>query len=219
MYYNELSATAQERARHKYLDSLDYEWWDSVYGIATEDGRDLGFYIDDIYFRGFWSQGDGASWEGSVDIGQWLKAHTEDSIGITAWVELINNGWMDKHVKVNVKNNHYCHSNCMSFTYIEEYFTAYEKENRLGGTSIIKDLMVEDVLNLITSDPSTPYKSIEDITEAIEQSARDYADEIYKKLQREYEWLCSEDVMVGHFDDNDIQFDEEGEVLCFGTTE
>ena len=46
MYYNELSATAQERARHKYLDSLDYEWWDSVYGIATEDGKDLGFYLE-----------------------------------------------------------------------------------------------------------------------------------------------------------------------------
>jgi hypothetical protein len=222
MHYNELSATAQERVREQYINSLDYEWWDCVYEDAIEKGKELGFYIDKIYFSGFWSQGDGASWEGQVDVGQWLKTHTEDSIGLTAWVELINNNWASKHIRVSTKRAHYLHSGIMSFDHWEIYFyvnaTEVDKQS-LGGDSILKDMPISAVFNLIMADPHTKLKSEDDICEAIAESARDYADEIYKKLQKEYEWLCSELVMVEHFEANDINFDEEGEVLCFGTTE
>lgn len=224
MHYNELSATAQERVREQYINSLDYEWWDCVYEDAIENGKELGFYIDKIYFSGFWSQGDGASWEGQVDVGQWLKTHTEDSIGLTAWVELINNNWASKHIKVSSKNNHYSHSGTMSFDHWEIFINLnYEPEDNLlgafGGSSILQDMPVATVMDLIMADPHTKLKREDDVAEAIAESARDYADEIYKKLQKEYEWLCSELVMVEHFEANDINFDEEGEVLCFGTTE
>ena len=89
----------------------------------------------------------------------------------------------------------------------------------LGGDSILKDIPVNTVMDLIMSDSTMPYKREDDITEAIAESAREYADEIYKKLQQEYEWLCSDVVMLEHFENNDINFDEEGEVLCFGTIE
>ena len=221
MHYNELSTTAQERVRNRYIESLDYEWWDCVYEDAKEDGKELGFYIDKIYFSGFWSQGDGASWQGQVDVSQWLRTHTKDSIGITAWIELINNNWADKHIKVSTSSNHYSHSGTMSFSHWEIHFYLDERPDRLpiGGDSILKDLPIDMAMKLIMSDPNTPYKSEDDIAEAITQSAREYADEIYNKLRKEYEWLCSDVVMLEHFENNDINFDEEGEVLCFGTIE
>ena len=221
MHYNELSATAQERVRNKYIESLDYEWWDCLYEDAKEDGKELGFYIDKIYFSGFWSQGDGASWQGQVDVSQWLRTHTKDSIGITAWIELTNNDWADKHIKVSTSSNHYSHSGTMSFSHWEIHFYLDERPDRLpiGGDSILKDLPIDMAMKLIMSDPNTPYKSEDDVAEAITQSAREYADEIYNKLRKEYEWLCSDVVMLEHFENNDINFDEEGEVLCFGTIE
>jgi len=109
----------------------------------------------------------------------------------------------------------------MAFSHWEIHFYLDERPDRLpiGGDSILKDLPIDMAMKLIMSDPNTPYKSEDDIAEAITQSAREYADEIYKKLQQEYEWLCSDVVMLEHFENNDINFDEEGEVLCFGTIE
>lgn len=222
MHYNELSTTAQERVRNRYIESLDYEWWDCVYEDAKEDGYSKGFCIDKIYFSGFWSQGDGASWTGQVDVAQWLRTHTKDSIGITAWIELINNNWAEKHIAVTTSSNHYSHSGTMSFGHWEIHFyyaSGEPDDSLLDGDSILKDMPIGVVVNLIMADPHTPYKSEDDIAEAIAQSAREYADEIYNKLRKEYEWLCSDVVMLEHFENNDINFDEEGEVLCFGTIE
>jgi len=221
MHYNELSTTAQDKVRNRYIESLDYEWWDCVYDDAKEDGYEKGFCIDKIYFSGFWSQGDGASWAGQIDVVQWLRTHTKDSIGLTAWIELINNNWADKHIKVGNSSSHYSHSGTMSFDHWEVYYymDVNHDTSPLGGDSILKDIPVNTVMDLIMSDSTMPYKREDDITEAIAESAREYADTIYKKLQQEYEWLCSDVVMLEHFENNDINFDEEGEVLCFGTIE
>lgn len=46
-------------------DWFDYGWWDCVYEDATTIGKILGIDIDHIYFTGFWSQGDGACFDGT----------------------------------------------------------------------------------------------------------------------------------------------------------
>ena len=72
--FNELEGRDKERARNKLAEwATDHEWYESVYGLAREDGAKRGFEIDDIRFSGFWSQGDGASWTGSVDVKQFLE--------------------------------------------------------------------------------------------------------------------------------------------------
>lgn len=63
--FAELDDAAKETAREWYRrDALDYEWWDSVYDTAKTAGACLGIAIDDIYFLGFYSQGDGACFTG-----------------------------------------------------------------------------------------------------------------------------------------------------------
>lgn len=62
---NELDNQAKEVARNWYREGgFDYEWYDSVYEWATEAGALMGIRIDKIYFSGFYSQGDGACFEG-----------------------------------------------------------------------------------------------------------------------------------------------------------
>lgn len=64
-------------------------WAESIYEMAVEEGAERGFMIDSskglkrglytavteysIYWSGFWSQGDGASWVGHVDIPKWIE--------------------------------------------------------------------------------------------------------------------------------------------------
>ena len=107
--YGELSESAQQKAREWYIEGMDYDWWDSVYEMAIEDGKEKGFYIDKIYFSGFYSQGDGASWIGQVDVRQWLETNVPDSIGVSAWCQLIQEDFIEKHIRVVANNSHYCH--------------------------------------------------------------------------------------------------------------
>lgn len=70
--YEELDDSAKEKAREWYTrGGMDYEWWDGVYDDADQVATLLGIEIDrkkpnqpSIWFRGFYSQGDGSSFDG-----------------------------------------------------------------------------------------------------------------------------------------------------------
>lgn len=100
--YDELPESSQENARNWFREgNLDYEWHEYPFDEFTEDiskegidiltreqkhigGYDNGAWNphkettvteSNIYFSGFSSQGDGASFEANVNIANWLKAH------------------------------------------------------------------------------------------------------------------------------------------------
>lgn len=97
--YDELpSDSAKEKARNWYREGgLDYEWYDYLFEEFTEDMSKEGIDIlthkqtvtlayasgapsktfekHNIYFSGFSSQGDGASFEANVNVANWIKAH------------------------------------------------------------------------------------------------------------------------------------------------
>lgn len=51
--------------------NTDHDWWDGVYDCFTADMDTIGVTVEQMYFRGFWSQGDGACFEGYVH--DWAK--------------------------------------------------------------------------------------------------------------------------------------------------
>src|SRR5690606_10902815 len=64
---HELSSEAQEKAIENLRNHegyLDYKWWDSTYEDVKTIAALFGLEIDEIYFSGFYSQGDGACFEG-----------------------------------------------------------------------------------------------------------------------------------------------------------
>lgn len=67
--FNELSAEAKEVAIKKNRDiNVEGEWWyDPIQEDFKEIARRLGITIENIYFSGFWNQGDGAVFEGSYE--------------------------------------------------------------------------------------------------------------------------------------------------------
>ena len=209
--WEELSQTAQQKAREWYIEGMDYEWWEGVYEMAKEDGYELGFCIEKIYFSGFHSQGDGASWTGQVDVRQWLEAHEKDSIGVSAWCQLIQEDVIGKRVQVVANNSHYCHESTMQFDDVEDD-TDVEDGAPLILPSIFKGMQVQHLFDIIVSDPDCRYKNVADITNAITESGKDFARHIYQRLREEYEYLCSEEMMLDHFDCNDYHFTNEGEL-------
>ncbi len=64
--FDELSEHVQETVlENLYSLNIDHEWWDCTFQDAKEMGLLLGIEVDDIFFSGFSSQGDGACFEGS----------------------------------------------------------------------------------------------------------------------------------------------------------
>jgi len=210
--WDELSQTAQQKAREWYLEGMDYEWWEGVYEMAKEDGYELGFCIDKIYFSGFCSQGDGASWTGQVDVRQWLEAHEKDSIGVSAWCQLIQEDVIGKHVKVEANNAHYCHESTMNFQDVEDDTDNYEDDYVMQLPSIFKGMNVANLFDIIVSDPECSIKATHPLTQAITESGKDFARHIYQRLREEYEYLCSDEMMLDHFNANDYHFTNEGEL-------
>ena len=46
--------------------NIYYDWWDSTYDHFHTTMRQIGVQVDEMYFRGFWSQGDGACFDGYI---------------------------------------------------------------------------------------------------------------------------------------------------------
>jgi hypothetical protein len=209
--YDELSDSAKQKARDWYIESMDYEWWGSVYEMAIEDGKEKGFYIDKINFSGFYSQGDGASWSGFVDVRQWLEENCDDSIGVSAWCQLIQEDIVTKNIQVT-QSGRYSHEETMSFANVEDDSDNFPDEYKIVQDSILKGMEVQHLFDIIVTDPTCPYKNVDDITTAIAISGKQYARDIYARLREEYEYLCSEEMMLDHFDCNDYHFTNEGEL-------
>jgi len=208
--YGELSERSQQKAREWYIEGMDYEWWEGVYDMATHDGYEKGFCIDKIFFSGFSSQGDGASWTGQVDVRQWLETNVPDSIGLSAWCQLIQEDVISKHVKVEANNAHYCHESTMSFQDVEDETDGFADEYEMVLPSIFKGMQIQHLFDIIATDPNCPFKDTATITNAITESGKVYAIGIYHRLREEYDYLCSEEMMLDHFDCNDYHFTNEG---------
>lgn len=63
--FEELSDNAKQKVLENLSDiNATHDWYEFVFEDVITIGRLFGLNIDKIYFSGFWSQGDGASFEG-----------------------------------------------------------------------------------------------------------------------------------------------------------
>ena len=184
--FEELSDSAKENARDWWRQHcLDYEWWDSVFEMAKEAGDCLGIYIDRIYFSGFYSQGDGACFEGSYYYRKGWREALKQRFGGNLLEELEEIGYMLQKVQSSAfyklsasvsQSGHYMHSGCTDIQ--------VEHEDRFAPN--------------------------EDEEEGIKEGLRAFMDWIYRKLEAEYEWLMSDEQVDEALIANSYEFTEDG---------
>jgi hypothetical protein len=90
----------------------DYEWNEFVLEDFIEKTSKLGFNIsnNDIQFSGFHSQGDGASFEGDINILDYLKS-TKQLTKYSALRRAIYNNYIDETVTIGRNLSNYSHEN------------------------------------------------------------------------------------------------------------
>ena len=212
--YKELSAKAQEKARLWFSGTLDGEWWGHTYKHAKQNGTERGFDIEDIRFSGFWSQGDGASWTGRVDIKQFLEHHLkEDNPDYGRYFVLqaiVNedNDWVERFTNVNRRGFHYMHDNTMyveNISYSGLYNLEADDEERLQEEGPLQRADIYQLREGI---------NIDDLMGKLDtwvlEEAQAYARQIYEDLESEHEHLTSEESLIEAAEANGWMFDEDG---------
>jgi len=176
--YQDLPEDRKEQEREKYREhGLDYDWWDGVYDYAKETAGKFGLEIDDIFFSGFWSQGDGAFYTGRLifkpcvvaelpeevrDIYETLyEVHSLMKIAVPFFIWIVDISHVGRH----------SHGHTMQ---IATDISA-DIDDPIGGEGTALETIMKE--------------TEQDVAEAL----RDYALWIYRTLEKEYEFLTSDE--------------------------
>ena len=207
--FDELNDKAKEKAVQNYHNNwMQDERWGSTYDYMKEEGEHKhGFRVDDIRFSGFWSQGDGASWCGAVDLGDWVRKtfnSTDLEHPLTQiFLALLDEGWIESKVLVSFNSSHYCHENTMHVNNIDHYYKI--DDDSVMEMGMFKGANVAELIHLIESTLDTLY-------ERLVEECQDFARTIYKELEADYEAQTTEEVIAESYAINDVWFDETGRI-------
>lgn len=210
--FDELSDRAKDRAREWFREgNLDYDWRDAVYEDAAQCAAILGIDLRQkpvklmngstrhdpaISFSGFWSQGDGACFEGSWSwcaCSKAIRDHAPQDEKLHAIADALTvlpcgEGW-----RASMKHrDRYCHSGCMSVDveFEDEFYAQAHGDDEEKTELPLAEFMVGE--------------------EVITQTMRDFADWIYRQLEQEYEYLQSDEQVDESIRANEYTFDENG---------
>lgn len=185
MKYQDLPEERKEQIRDDNRDiNLYHEWWDSIYDWAKDTGEEFGLRIEDIYFSGFASQGDGACFTGCLYFKECDESDLPEDVRpiynrlhqINSLIKILES---DEHIYVRITyNGNYTHEYCMSFDY-DDY-----------GSESVLDLISEKA-------------------DDIEKALRDYARWIYARLENVHDYLSSDEAIDEAL--HDEEYDDEDE--------
>ena len=197
--FAELSDDAKQNAiqRHFTEDAPDT---DCIYDDAARLGSLMGIEIEQkgvrnmgggtnyhpvIYYSGFWSQGDGACFEGTYRYQKGAVAalksecNDEELIAIAKELQAVQRKHFYRLYATCEHRGHYYHSGCMS-------------------------VGVED------RDRYNQYRDIGDAEDEVRDLLRRFADWIYGRLKADYDYQTSEEAVAESCEANNYEFDVRG---------
>ena len=111
--FEELSPAAKAVAIEEHRDINTHDgWWEPIFEGITEKAEAKGFHVGNIYFSGFWSQGDGAMFEYTT-LGDTLLNNFIDQLDLSP----MRKSWLRTQTFAQgegTHRGHYYHENCCS---------------------------------------------------------------------------------------------------------
>jgi hypothetical protein len=210
--YDDLSPTAQARAR-EYASPPD-DWADCTTECFKEDGYLRGFHMYESNWNVGHSQGDGASWTGIVKTAEFLEAHINEvkdadrHSRYTILLEILKHArdTIPEKVEITRRSFFYNHSGTMNAEYLDTFYDEEEiNDDELVRGGILEGACVQELMRAInTNNLQTEF------LEWIQDKAREYADDMFHALQREYDEYYSEEYIKDLIHINGWRFNSEG---------
>jgi len=180
--------------KHRYINVEHHEWWDCVYEDFKEDMREVGIDVTRMYFSGFWSQGDGACFEGGFDnVLTYLDHHHKDQYPMIR--KLLEH---DGCVYVRCAHSgHYYHANCTEFWVVADTLT-----DKVPQPTEFPGTIVEQWQEQLQDE-------MDDFEGDVIEQWRSYMDDLYRKLEEAYDYLVSDEAVWETIEANELDEDEE----------
>lgn len=212
--YQEWTPEVQKKILKKYREiNVEHnDWWDYLYEYWADKLAEMGYDVKDtafkdehkwidnkyvktgnripyttynISFSGFWSQGDGASFTGSVDIVKWLQVKNNPKYSrILKLLENSVSSELEYSAEIKRTSNHYVHERTVSLQ-----LQWYPDK-------------VYDMPNI--------HSLLEQIEKDIDEDIIDQCQAIYSDLEKEYDYLTSDEQVADALMANEYEFDEQG---------
>ncbi|MFA6083444.1 hypothetical protein [Mucilaginibacter sp.] len=192
-----------EKAREKALAELsginvDFDWWDFIYDDVIAIAKTIGITINPkrIYFRGFYSQGDGSTFSATIDLpGLWEAISKEN------WKSYAELARLD-----------------FALPDMDRRIIRLLKEGKLDVNPKIEQprngYYVRTELNACLPCNGNEYPLIEKQLEILEKGLQEIAnmlnDHLFYSLREEYEYQTSETAVKETIESNEYWFTSDG---------
>lgn len=187
--FEELSAPAKQNAIENHRDINTHDgWWEPIFEGITEEANAKGFHVGNIYFSGFWSQGDGAMFEYTT-LGDTLLNNFVDQLDLSP----MRKSWLRSQTFAQSRgthSGHYYHENCCSHVVDFESNFGW-KENFGDWISSFADQYEEFVIS--------EYKTL--------------CRELYSRLNKYNDELTSDEEVADTLIANEYEFTKDGNIF------
>lgn len=181
--FEELSDEAKEKAREWFRSGHEFDH-EYIIEDVKNIGELMGISIDNVYYSGFWSQGDGACFEGSYK-------YAKDSV---------------KAVKEYAPNDTELHNIAIGLQETQRsHFYGLTANVKHRGRCYHELCTAIDVYN------RDGYHANEKAEEEVSESLRLFMKWIYKKLEEQYEYEQTDEYVDECISINEYEFTEDGE--------
>jgi hypothetical protein len=194
--FNALTARQRDEILDKYRDWNVYEGWhDCVYEDFKREMDAIGIEVDEMYFSGFSSQGDGACFEGRVS--DWPKFL--ESVGYTcpALIALAAQAWGFSVVH----RGRYYHENCTSFTsdMVSPSHYCYSERDEFVHAYSPYNTDIQNAV-FLTVLQGYDYDALHD---EFEEEFKRHMRALYSQLEEEYDHLTTDEAILDSLECND----------------
>jgi len=160
------------------------DWWDFTYDTFREDMAAIGIRVDTMYFSGFASQGDGACFEGVVDD----------------WTLLLPAIGYYNDLLIRTAAEFWSHKSVHSGPYHHEYSVRFDSEvfnPHVEHVMWSHDANDHDGVPLLSAAARAVLGTFDydEIETELRDVFRDKMRDLYRRLEREYDWLTSDGVV------------------------
>jgi len=189
--FSELDDSAKEAAREWYrAGALDYEWWECTIDDFVTIAATLGIETsaDKVFFSGFYSQGDGASFHGSYSYKKGAAKAIRDYAPTDETLHAIADRLQDVQ-----RRNFY-------------RLSAELSRNHYAGNYYHENTVSIDVFKNGEPDDNFP-----ETADEVRDIMRDLMRWLYRTLEAEHDYLLSDEAVDETIKANDYEFTEEGE--------
>jgi len=196
--FEELDDKAKEKVFESYRTDEFYpgDWWheaavEDFVEDRTKEGWDL--ETKDVHFSGFWSQGDGASFDGEVTCETWIKFHKLEAKFPTIMKVLHNTHPLTAKIYTNHFGTYYCHSNTR---YLEIEEDGQLDEHIYGWDDEAKEQAIMEKWN----------EEVMRLEEILEDNREELSQQLYSKLEKQYDYYMTDEAIKEDIMSNDNMF-------------